>query len=75
MVKVTQSNIAVGLNRGHVTIPLKKTAKQAAKVKQARRKPILGRRVKLIRQVIDEVLVLSSRSSDNLHIKKESSNS
>lgn len=58
MVKITQSNIAVGLNRGHVTIPVKKTAKEAGRVRQARRKPILGKRVKLIRQVIDEVLLL-----------------
>lgn len=60
MVKVTQKNIAVGLNRGHVTTPLKKTEKQAKKVRQSRRKPILGKRVKLIRQVISEVCGQSS---------------
>ena len=56
MVKVVLKNIAVGLNKGHVTTPLKRTEKQAKQVRQSRRKPILGKRVKVIRQVISEVV-------------------
>ena len=60
MVKVTQKNIAVGLNKGHVTTPVKRTEKEAKRVRQSRRKPVLGKRVKLIRQVITEVVGQSS---------------
>jgi hypothetical protein len=55
MVKTQQKNIAVGLNKGFITTPLKRTEKEAKTVKQARTKGRLGRRVKLIRQIVNEV--------------------
>ena len=70
MVKVTQKNIAVGLNKGFVTTPLKKTEKQAKRVKQARRKPVLGKRIKVIRQVISEVCGQSSYEKRVLELLK-----
>lgn len=54
-----QKSIAVGLHRGHVTTEIKRTEKQAARVKQARRKGRAGRRVKLVRQIVNEVCGLS----------------
>jgi hypothetical protein len=53
MVKVQQKNIAIGLNKGFVTTKLKVSEKQAKRVKQARNKGRLGKRVKLIRQIIN----------------------
>lgn len=72
MVKVAQKNLAVGLNRGYVTTPLKKTAKQASKVRQSRTKPVLGKRIKVIRQVITEVPPALSRLLGNLSMRRES---
>ena len=50
-----QKSIAIGLNKGFVTTEIKRTEKQAKLVKQARRKGRAGRRVKLVRQVVNEV--------------------
>ena len=55
MVKVTQKNIAVGINKGYVTTPVKRTEKEAKRVRPSRRKPVLGKRIKVVRQVISEV--------------------
>lgn len=55
MVKVAQKNLAVGLNKGFVTTPVKKSAKETSRVRQSRTKAVLGKRVKVIRQVITEV--------------------
>ena len=54
-----QKSIAVGLNKGHVTTVIKKTEKQLKVVKQARKKGRAGRRVKLVRQVVNEICGLS----------------
>ena len=52
MAKVHPAIIAVGKNKGHKTTALKVNPKN---VKQSRTKGRLGKRVKLIRQVINEV--------------------
>ena len=52
MVKIVQKNISVGLNKGYATTPVKKTEKEAKRVRPSNRKPVLGKRIKLIRQVI-----------------------
>lgn len=52
-------SIAVGLNRGHVTTTVQKTEKQAKRVIQSRKKGRAGRRVKLVRQIVNEVCGLS----------------
>ena len=54
-----QKSIAVGLNKGHVTTEIKKTEKQAKRVQQSRKKGRAGRRVKLVRQIVNEVCGLS----------------
>ncbi len=55
MVKSHPTVIALGKNKGHSITKLKLTGKQAKKVKPASKKGSLGKRVKLIRQVIGEV--------------------
>jgi hypothetical protein len=50
-----QKSIAIGLNKGFVTTEIKKTEKQAKQVKQARLKGRAGRRIKLVRQIVNEV--------------------
>ena len=60
MVKVVQKNISVGLNKGYATTPVKRTEKEASRVRQSRTKAVLGKRVKVIRQVITEVVGQSS---------------
>lgn len=55
MVKSHPSVIAIGKNKGHAITKFKAAEKQAKRGKPAQRKGSLGKRVKLIRQVIGEV--------------------
>lgn len=57
MAKVHPTIIAVGKNKGHKTTSLKANPK---KVRQSRTKGRLGKRVKVIRQVIGEVAGVST---------------
>lgn len=54
-----QKSIAVGLNKGHVTTEVKRPEKQSKRVKPARTKGVLGKRVRLVRQITNEVCGLS----------------
>lgn len=55
MVKTHPTVIALGQNKGHPITKFKSAEKQAKKGRPASRKGALGKRVKLIRQVIGEV--------------------
>jgi large subunit ribosomal protein L36e len=55
MVKTHPTVIALGQNKGHPITKFKPAEKQAKKTRPASRKGALGKRVKLIRQVIGEV--------------------
>jgi large subunit ribosomal protein L36e len=55
MVKLHPSIVAIGQNKGHSVTKFKVSEKQSKKVRQAQKKGNLGKRVKLIRQVIGEV--------------------
>ncbi len=55
MVKLHPAVIALGQKKGHPITKFKVTDKQAKRVKPASKKGVLGKRVKLIRQVIGEV--------------------
>jgi large subunit ribosomal protein L36e len=70
MVKVVHKNIAIGPNKGHVTTPVKRTEKQAKQVRQSRRKAVLGKRIKVVRQVISEVCGQSSYEKRILELLK-----
>ena len=52
MAKTHPSVIAIGKNKGHPITKFKVAEKTAKKVRPANRKGALGKRVKLIRQVI-----------------------
>jgi hypothetical protein len=52
MAKIHPSVIAIGKNKGHAVTKLKQTEKQSKKIKPSATKGRLGKRVKLIRQVI-----------------------
>lgn len=55
MVKTHPTVIALGQNKGHPITKFKVSEKQAKKTRPASRKGAIGKRVKLIRQVIGEV--------------------
>jgi large subunit ribosomal protein L36e len=55
MVKSHPSVVAIGQNKGHSVTKFKVSEKQSKRVRQANKKGSLGKRVKLIRQVIGEV--------------------
>lgn len=59
MAKTHPSVIAIGKNKGHPTTAYKSSDKGKS-VKQSERKGHLGKRVKLIRQVIGEVTGVST---------------
>ena len=59
MAKTHPSVIAIGKNKGHPVTQFKSAAK-TNKIRPANRKGALGKRVKLIRQVISEVGGVSS---------------
>ncbi len=52
MAKIHPSVIAIGKNKGHAVTKLKLTEKQSKRIKPSSTKGRLGKRVKLIRQVI-----------------------
>jgi hypothetical protein len=52
MAKIHPSVIALGKNKGHAVTKLKVSEKQSKKIKPSATKGRLGKRVKLIRQVI-----------------------
>jgi len=60
MAKTHPSVIAIGPHKGHAITKYKVSEKAAKKVRPASRKGALGKRVKLIRQVIAEVGGVSS---------------
>jgi large subunit ribosomal protein L36e len=60
MAKTHPSVIAIGLNKGHAVTKFKVSEKTSKKIRPANRKGALGKRVKLIRQVISEVGGVSS---------------
>ena len=55
MVKSHPTVIAIGQHKGHPTTAFKVSEKQSKRIRPAQRKGALGKRVKLIRQVINEV--------------------
>ena len=55
--KTEQKSIAVGLHKGFITTEVKKTEKQAKQVRQNRLKGKLGKRVRLVRQLVNEVTI------------------
>jgi large subunit ribosomal protein L36e len=55
MVKTHPTVIALGQNKGHPVTNYKVSEKQAKKTRPAQRKGAIGKRVRLIRQVIGEV--------------------
>ena len=55
MVKSHPQVIAIGQHKGHPTTAFKVPEKQAKRIRPSQRKGALGKRVKLIRQVISEV--------------------
>jgi len=60
MAKTHPTVIAIGKNKGHPVTKFKVADKAAKKIRPANRKGVLGKRVKLIRQVISEVGGVSS---------------
>ncbi len=60
MAKTHPSVIAIGKNKGHPVTQFKLAGKASKKTRPANRKGALGKRVKLIRQVISEVGGVSS---------------
>ena len=60
MAKAHPSVIAIGLNKGHSVTKFKVSDKASKIIRPANRKGALGKRVKLIRQVISEVGGVSS---------------
>jgi len=60
MVKSHPAVIAIGQHKGHQVTKYKPTGKRANRPSQASKKGRLGKRVKLIRQVISEVSGVSS---------------
>jgi len=60
MAKTHPTVIAIGQNKGHPVTKFKTTDKINNKVRPALRKGTLGKRVKLIRQVIGEVSGVST---------------
>lgn len=55
MAKKHPTTIAIGKNKGHPTTKIKLGEKQSKRIKPANRKGKLGKRVKLIREVVNEV--------------------
>ena len=55
MAKSHPAVIAIGKNKGHAVTKFKVSEKQSKKVRPSQRKGALGKRVRLIRQVIGEV--------------------
>jgi large subunit ribosomal protein L36e len=60
MAKIHPSIIAIGKNKGHAVTKLKQTEKQSKRIKPSATKGRIGKRVKLIRQVIGEVTGVST---------------
>lgn len=60
MVKSHPAVIAIGQNKGHAVTKYKPQGKKANKPKQASRKGHLAKRVKFIRQIVNEVTGVSS---------------
>lgn len=60
MAKTHPTVIAIGKNKGHPTTAYKAVEKKGKKVRPANRKGQLGKRVRLIRQVINEVTGVST---------------
>jgi hypothetical protein len=60
MAKNHPTVIAIGKNKGHPVTKFKVSEKASKKIRPANRKGVLGKRVKLIRQVISEVGGVSS---------------
>ena len=60
MVKTHPAVIALGQNKGHPITPFKVAEKQSKRTRPAQRKGSIGKRVRLIRQVIGEVGGVSS---------------
>jgi large subunit ribosomal protein L36e len=55
MVKTHPAVVAIGQNKGHLVTKFKVADKQSKRGKQVAKKGIIGKRVRLIRQVIGEV--------------------
>ena len=60
MAKTHPAVIAIGRHKGHAITKFKAADKASKKIRPAARKGALGKRVKLIRQVISEVGGVSS---------------
>jgi large subunit ribosomal protein L36e len=60
MAKTHPAVIAIGQHKGHAVTKFKVSEKASKKIRPASRKGALGKRVKLIRQVISEVGGVSS---------------